>query len=137
MTVAGADTTKERLGLWEGDVVEAFVGRDADHPNRYAEFELAPNGERLDVLLDLPKKDFAWSSGFKTAVFADRAAHVWTAEMMIPWAALGGAPKAGERWRVNLYRCDVANHAQLALRPTLSKTFHQPDRFATLVFDGE
>jgi hypothetical protein len=137
MTLAGGDPSRERLGLWEGDVVEAFVGRDAAAPNRYAEFELAPNGERLDVQVDLPKKDFAWSSGWKSAVFVDRAARVWTAEMMIPWAALGGAPKAGERWRVNLYRNDVVNRAQLALRPTLSNTFHQPDRFATLVFDGE
>lgn len=137
MTLANPDLNKERLGLWEGDVVEAFVGSDAARPNRYSEFELAPNGERLDVAVDLPKKDFAWSSSWKCAVLVDRAAHVWTAEMMIPWAALGGAPKAGEPWRVNLYRSDVANHAQLALRPTLTKTFHQPDRFATLVFDGE
>jgi hypothetical protein len=137
MTLAGGDPSKERLGLWEGDVVEAFVGRAADPPGRYAEFELAPNGERLDVLVDLPKKEFAWSSGWKSAVYVDRAAHLWSAEMMIPWAALGGAPKAGERWRLNLFRNDVANKAQLALRPTLTKTFHQPDRFATLVFDGE
>jgi predicted TIM-barrel fold metal-dependent hydrolase len=137
VTLAGADLSKERLGLWEGDVVELFAGRDAEHPGRYLEFELAPNGEKLDVAVADGKKDFGWSSGFKTAVCVDLPKHVWTAEMMIPWTAFGGAPKAGERWRANVFRCDRTGQAQLALRPTLSNTFHQPDRFATLVFDPE
>jgi predicted TIM-barrel fold metal-dependent hydrolase len=143
VTLAGTDRDHERLGLWEGDVVELFIdvdpnrARDANRPDDYFEFELAPNGEKLDVAIAGGKKDFAWSSGFKTAVWVDLPGHVWSAEMRIPWAALGGAPAPGARLRANVYRCDVMNHAQLALRPTLSNTFHRPDRFATLVLDPE
>jgi predicted TIM-barrel fold metal-dependent hydrolase len=129
------DLTQERLGLWEGDVVELFVGRDAEHPNRYFEFELAPDGEKLDVAVELPEKSFEWSSGFQGFVHVDGGHGVWHAQMSIPFAALGGPPKPGERWRANVFRCDRALRAALALRPTLAPSFHVPGRFTTLSFD--
>ncbi len=137
-TLEQPDLTKERIGLWEGDVVELFVGRDPSAPGRYFEFELAPNGERLDVALDPskePKKEFAYDSRFQGLVFVDAPHKRWLAEMSVPFAALGGPPKPGERWRANVFRCDRALHAALALRPTLFETFHRPERFATLVFE--
>src|SRR6266540_4859132 len=51
---------KERLGLWERDVIEAFIGSDPTNLNRYSEYEVAPTNERLDVLVNLPEKSFAW-----------------------------------------------------------------------------
>ncbi|MCX8108420.1 MAG: amidohydrolase family protein, partial [Verrucomicrobiae bacterium] len=70
--------TTERFGLWDRDVVEAFIGDDPGRPNHYAEFEVAPTGEKLDLVLDLPAKDFAWSSNFDAAVRVDRKRRVWT-----------------------------------------------------------
>ena len=134
-TLPGPDPTKERMGLWEGDVVELFVGRDAARPGRYFEFELAPDGQRLDVAVDLPRKDFGWDSGFRGFVFVDLERRVWSAELAIPFAAIGGAPARGEVWRANLFRCDRDLGASLALRPTLAATFHRPERFAELVFE--
>jgi hypothetical protein len=43
-------------------------------------------------------------------------------------------PKAGDRWRINTYRIDRVNKAFLALNPTLTGTYHTPDRFAHLEF---
>ncbi|MBM3882540.1 MAG: hypothetical protein FJ387_22925 [Verrucomicrobia bacterium] len=125
----------ERLGLWDKDVVEVFLGTDLEHPRRYTEFEVAPTGEKLDLRLDLPQKDFAWSSGFEAAVRIDRAAKVWVTEVRIPLAALSAqTPAVGTRWRVNLYRHDAAHRAFLAWHPTAQATSHVPERFGYLEF---
>jgi len=126
---------KERIGLWERDVVEAFIGSDPAQPNRYTEFQVAPNGMRLDLSLNLPERDFAWDSRFRATAAVDEERKTWTAVMSIPLAALSGtAPAPGTRWRINLYRCDYANEAFLAWRPTLQGTFHVPERFGILEF---
>jgi len=43
-------------------------------------------------------------------------------------------PKTGSRWRINLYRCDHANKAFLAWSPTISGSFHAPEKFGVLEF---
>jgi hypothetical protein len=125
----------ERLGLWDRDVVEVFLGSDPQHIQRYTEFEVAPTNERLDVKLNLPEKDFAWSSGFQSVVQVDRRAKVWRCEMRIPLKALSDTPPTiGTRWRLNLFRCDVANKAYLAWSPPLRGSFHVPEKFGILEF---
>jgi hypothetical protein len=129
------DMATEGESLWDRDVVEVMIGSDPAHPNRYAEFEVAPTNEKLDLLLDLPERDFAWSSGFQTAVKVDEASRRWTCEMRIPLESLSKEkPQAGARWRVNFYRCDRANKAFLAWSPTLSGSFHKPEKFGVLEF---
>lgn len=125
----------ERLGLWDYDVVEAFIGSDPDHINRYTEFEWSPSGESLDLKLDLPEKDFDWTANAESSVVIDDAAKVWRVEVRIPLTALSDtAPTAGIRWKINLFRHDRADNGYLALSPTLKGTFHAPDRFGWLVF---
>jgi hypothetical protein len=133
LTVFEPPQEKERLGLWDRDVVEAFIGSDTNSIRRYTEFEVAPTNEKLDLTLDLPERDFEWSSGFqsKTKISTNR----WTCEMRIPMKALAKTkPAAGETWRLNLYRCDRANNAFLAWSPTLTSSFHAPEKFGALVF---
>jgi hypothetical protein len=129
------DSAKEGMSLWDRDVVEAFIGADPQNRQHYGEFEVAPSNERLDLMCNLPDKDFQWNSNFRTAVRMDDEAKSWVCEMRIPLAALGGAkPEDGTRWQLNLFRCDRANKASLAWRPTLQDTFHVPDRFGVLEF---
>jgi predicted TIM-barrel fold metal-dependent hydrolase len=126
---------RERLGLWNRDVVEVFVGSEARNINRYAEYEVAPTNERLDVLLTLPEKNFAWDGRGQSAVKVDRRHKVWTVEMRMPLELLGATkPTAGTHWRLNLYRCDKANHAFLAWSPVLKPSFHTPEKFGILEF---
>lgn len=126
---------KERLGLWDRDVVEAFIGADAQNLKHYTEFEVAPTGEKLDLTLDLPAKDFEWSSGFQAVVKVNDQTKVWTTEWRIPLTALSvSKPAAGARWRINLFRCDRAHNAFLAWSPTLVSTFHAPEKFGWLEF---
>jgi hypothetical protein len=133
LTVFEPPQEKERIGLWDRDVVEAFIGSDTNNIKRYTEFEVAPTNEKLDLTLNLPERDFEWSSGFqsKTRTLADR----WICEMRIPIKALAQKkPAAGMMWRINLYRCDRANNAFLAWSPTLTGSFHAPEKFGWLKF---
>ena len=134
LTVFEPVQAKERFGLWERDVVEAFIASDASDVKRYTEYEVSPTNERLDV--KIPEKDFAWSSGFESATRVDEKHRVWTVEMRIPWSAMSeAAPKPGARWRINLYRCDYANKGFLAFSPVLADSFHTPERFGWLEFE--
>jgi hypothetical protein len=133
LTVFEPVQEKERFGLWERDVVEAFIASDINNVRRYTEYEVSPNNERLDV--KIPEKDFAWSSGFESATRVDERAKRWVAEMRIPISALSQArPAPGAKWRINLYRCDYANKGFLAFNPVLAGSFHTPERFGVLEF---
>ena len=127
---------KQGASLWDRDVVEAFIGSDRENINHYAEFEVAPSNERLDLMVvNLPEKDFDWTSDWQTATKVDSKSRVWSCEMRIPLGAISGEkPAAGTRWRANFYRCDRAQHGFLAWNPTLEGTFHVPERFGVLQF---
>jgi len=126
----------KRLGLWDRDVVEVFIGADANNIRHYSEYEVAPTNERLDVLIKLPDKDFDWKSGFTSAVKVDEQRKIWTAEIRIPLSACSATrPKPGDRWRLDLFRSDRANKAFLAWNPTLTGSTHIPERFGILSFE--
>ena len=127
---------KEGVSLWDCDVVEAFIGSDSANPKHYAEFEVAPTNEKLDLMVvNLPEKDFGWNSQWQTATKVDERARVWICEMRIPLASLSAAkPARGTRWRANFYRADRAQHAALAWNPTLEGSFHAPERFGVVQF---
>jgi len=119
--------------LWDRDVVETFINVDPKNLNHYGEFQVAPTNEKLDLELRLPERDFAWNSGFQSAVKIDESARVWRCEMRIPIKSLTEAPPvAGARWRINFFRCDRAHQAFLAWSPTLGNSFHVPEKFGLL-----
>jgi len=127
---------KERMGLWERDVIEAFIGADASHIERYTEYEVSPTNERLDVRIVKPEFDFEWSSKFESATRIDDKRKIWTAELRIPLSAISeSAPSQGTHWRINLYRCDYADNLFLSSNPVLTSTFHTPERFGVLKFE--
>lgn len=135
LTVFNPPSQRKRDNLWLKDVVEAFIGPDLQKIKHYAEFEVSPSNERLDILIDLPEKDFRWDSKFQSAVKVDEQAKIWRAEFRIPLSALGQEkPKAGTQWRINLFRNDRATNVFLAWSPTLTNTTHTPERFGILEF---
>jgi len=126
---------KERAGLWDRDVVEAFIGTDPGNPLHYTEFEVAPTGEKLDLDIHLPGKSLEWQSGFQAATVVHQGRSTWTTEMRIPLSALSkDKPVVGTRWRLNLYRHDLDHHAFLAWSPTANDTAHTPEKFGYLIF---
>jgi alpha-galactosidase len=133
-------TERKTLGLWDRDVCELFIAPDANEPERYFEFEAAPTGEWLDLIvcqrLDVRETDWEFRSGMTVAASVD--ANRVTIAMRVPWDALGRVPQAGERWRVNLFRCvgAGATRGYLAWQPTLTDEpgFHVPAAFGWLRF---
>jgi alpha-galactosidase len=133
---------KERktIGLWDRDVCEIFIAPDAARPERYFEFEAAPTGEWLDLAIRWKpverETDWDFHSGMTAAARMD--GHSVLIAMRIPWKAVGRAPKAGERWRGNLFRCVGAGETRgyLAWRPTHTERpdFHIPAAFGEIVF---
>ena len=126
----------KRVGLWDADVVEVFINVNPDRAlNEYTEYQVAPTGEKLDLSLRLPERDFCWNSGFEAAVHLDTDKKIWTTELRIPLSALGKVkPAAGMRWRINYYRHAISDKVFLAWNPTQTDSAHTPERFGILEF---
>lgn len=128
------------LGLWDRDVVEIFIAPVADEPRKYFEFEAAPNGEWVDLAIDLTsgkrETDVEYSSGMQMAARIEDG-RVVTA-IRIPWDALGKRPEIGEVWLGNLFRCvgRDPDRGYLAWSPTLTErpNFHVPEQFGEFEF---
>lgn len=137
---ATSQKDKKTIGLWDRDVCEIFIAPDANHPDRYFEFEAAPTGEWLDLAIrwkpEARETDWDFHSGMTSA--ARIGSNSVTIAMRIPWKSLGRAPQAGERWRGNLFRCVGAGEGRgyLAWRPTYTEypDFHVPDAFGEIIF---
>jgi len=133
------DRHKKTNGLWKWDVAETFIGSTRDPLHRYREFEVSPQGEWLDLDINLQKPDKvndpAWSSGFEVAARICREEKIWYGSMRIPYAAIeAGEPEAGNGLRINFFRSQGPEPVELAWRPPLGESFHAPEQFGTLRF---
>jgi hypothetical protein len=133
-------TSEETYQLWDWDVAEVFLGTDFKNIRKYKEFEVSPQGEWIDLDIDLDKPHhedgWTWNSGFAVAARVDREARVWYGAMRIPFLALGiHGPKSGEEFRINLFRSQGPpfQRVQITWRPTMRDTFHVPEQFGVLL----
>lgn len=147
LTVSATPRVDQKtIGLWERDVCEIFIAPDPRAPERYFEFEAAPTGEWLDLAIHtLPHRrdtDWRFNSGMTVAARIEESSIV--VGIRVPWASMLSAsaskrpPRAGERWRVNLFRCVGTGDRRgyLAWQPTETPqpTFHVPQKFGWLDF---
>lgn len=133
------DTRQETNQLWNWDVAEAFIGSDFADIKRYKEFEISPQGEWVDLDIDLHKPHhedgWTWNSGFEVMARIDAQQHIWYGAMRIPFSAIDQHPPArGTTLRMNLFRSGgTPDHPHsLAWQPPMNKTFHTPERFGLL-----
>ena len=136
---ADPSTSTETFKLWNWDVAEIFIGSDFKNIQRYKEFEISPQGEWIDLDIDLSRPHhedgWKWNSGFRVASRIDTKARIWYGAMQIPISALRSRPPApGDQFRVDLFRSQGsgANQVQLAWKPTMRETFHVPEKFGLL-----
>lgn len=133
------DTKKETNELWNWDVAEVFIGSDFNDIQRYKEFEVSPQGEWVDLDINLHnshhEEGWLWNSGFEHTARIDRANHVWYAAIRIPMKAIDSRqPAPGNTFRVNLFLSQGprSHHRELTWQPPMSNTFHVPERFGVL-----
>jgi Carbohydrate family 9 binding domain-like len=133
------NTTAETNELWKWDVAELFIGSDFHNIRLYKEFEVSPQGEWIDLNIDLAlphhEVGWTWNSGFHVAAHIDIATKVWYGAMRIPFASLDQrVPAAGNVFRANLFRSQGPPERQLSIawKAPMRATFHTPERFGRL-----
>ena len=127
-------------GLWDRDVCEIFLAPNRGEYRKYFEFEIAPNGEWIDLGIhqkpDERITDWDYASGMQSKSMIGKG-KVWMA-IKIEWKAFGKTPKAGDVWLGNLFRCvgKDPTRGYLAWSPTLTKepSFHVPEKFGEFEF---
>jgi Carbohydrate family 9 binding domain-like len=133
-------TLTETNGLWNWDVAEVFIGWDFNDIKRYKEFEISPQGEWVDLDIDLHtphhENGWTWNSGFKVSSRIEGDAQVWYGAMKIPYSAVDSRPPAaGNKLRINLFRSQGPGpkRHEITWQPPMAETFHVPERFGLLV----
>jgi hypothetical protein len=125
--------------LWNWDVAEVFIGSDFEHIGRYKEFEVSPQGEWLDIAVDLDKsnipKEWLWSSGVEAAAHIAADEQTWYGFLRIPYSSIDDRPAAaGNRLRINFFRSQGPPEAyrEIAWQPCYQASFHVPEFFGIL-----
>ncbi len=127
-------------GLWDRDVCEIFLAPNKAEFRKYFEFEIAPNGEWIDLgIRQLPERretDWEYNSGMKSATRIEKDKVVMA--IKVEWKAFGKTPKAGDIWLGNILRAmgSEPNRGYLAWSPTETKqpNFHVPEKFGEFEF---
>lgn len=131
---------KKTVGLWDRDVCEIFLAPERREPRKYFEFEIAPNGEWLDLAIDCTAKEretnWNYLSGMHSAVKIE--GNNIAMAIKVEWKAFVRTPKSGDIWLGNLFRCvgKDPDRGYLAWRPTETETpdFHVPEKFGEFEF---
>ena len=136
---ANPNTTTETYALWNWDVAEVFIGSDFANIRRYKEFEISPQSEWVDLNIDLAKPHhedgWVWNSGFTVAARIDPSTKTWYGAMRIPFNSIASQPPSpSETFRINLFRTEgpPSQRIDVVWQPTLSHTFHVPEKFGLL-----
>jgi len=138
------NTEQETNELWNWDVAEVFLGSDFHDIKRYREFEVSPQGEWIDLDVDLHnphhEDGWTWNSSFEVTARIDRSAQIWYGAMRIPFSAIDTrAPAPGNTLRVNLFRSQgpPSSRREITWQPPMSNTFHVPEQFGQLKLVGK
>jgi Carbohydrate-binding family 9 len=136
-----ATKTKRDDSLWEEEVVEIFLDPFGDGLS-YFEIEINPLNTVCDLFVRRVRsglrKDFSWHClALKTATGI--LPYGWTVGFRIPFESLGDChPSRSPVWRGNFARIDRPKEEPRELSawsPTLTATFHVPQRFGIIRFD--
>lgn len=137
--------------IYDSEATEIFIDADGDK-DEYVELQAASDDLHFDAAFKGgPRKgmDKSWNSPFETKTKKTDKGYV--SEWKIPVASLkdipAGEPKAGARWKINLFRLEriregtppakdakITKHEASAWSPPLTGDFHTLDRFGTITF---
>lgn len=124
-------------GAYADDSVELFLDANHDHKTYY---HLVSNfkGVRYDATGNSPPKSWDGKWRVATAVHPDPENPengCWVAEFEIPFDEVGGRPKEGDVWGLNLNRT-AGSSAELLCWSATFHDFHIPGMYGDLRFGG-
>jgi hypothetical protein len=145
--------TRRDQHLWDEEVVEIFLDLDGSGEN-YAEIELSPSNVVCDVRMIRTAPEREGDLKFDLAGLESRVVRRdktgWTGLLFVPWEAfrplpsaanVSLPPKAGDRWRFNVYRIERPDRKKpqegaifASWSPVGEGTFHVPAVFQTFEF---
>jgi VanZ family protein len=162
--ILGRKRQRDDPNLPAGEVVEMFLDPNGKG-KEYLEIEINPAGAIYDLIVKnqvpIPGEPYSWFQGDPSwdAEGLEKAIHVegtlgsakslldndkmWTVEIKIPFSALPASmspPSSETRWRANFYRIDRPrgkNGEYSCWSPSMSPSFHQVQRFGTLIFSSK
>ncbi|UCH34995.1 MAG: carbohydrate-binding family 9-like protein, partial [Armatimonadota bacterium] len=117
--------------VWHDDCVEVFLDPQRDR-RHYFHLAVNANAAMYDERAALRPDE--WDGEWHAA--ATRDSDRWTVEIAVPFATLGADPPGVlEAWGFNLAREERPHRELSQISPTVG-SFHDPERFADLVFRG-
>ena len=123
------DNSKDRLKLWDRDVVEFFLGDDWTNINVYREFEIAPTGDWVDLAIDRNRDsyDANWNSGWQREGRIDDKNHTWYAAARVPLHSVSEkrwpqARSGALTFTASMGSARIRNDASCAGSPRVSST---------------
>jgi hypothetical protein len=119
-------TKPDVSGLDDDDCVQLFIQRPG--MELYYRFVINTGGH----VYDEHHYDLEWDSEFRGAAHVGEKA--WTAEMAIPWTALGGPPEPETPWRANLMRHRLTEGDRFSQWSRTDPEVRKPHQFGYLQF---
>ena len=121
----------EIVEVFSGDCAEVFVST-GQGPRPYRHFIVNPHNIQWEAqCLEREANDARWDAEWQSGTHVDKAE--WTAEIAIPWEALGGRPAPGTIRRANLCRAREAVR-ELSTWSLTANSFLEADRMGVWEF---
>lgn len=135
--VARALLTEHDAAVYTEDTFEIFLQPPGLPAGSFYQFMVSARGTRFDSKYEDGRGEVGgYSPGWQAAGAV--GAGYWTAEALIPYAALGlaGPPAAGQVWRANFCRDSSAGFSSAVTWSFTAGNFTLPANFGELVFTG-
>ncbi len=135
--VARALLTEHDAAIYTEDTFEIFLQPPGAPEGMFYQFMVSARGTQLDAKYTQGNIDIGGYSPLWQAA-ATVGSQAWTAEAVIPYAALGlaGPPAAGDVWRANFCRDSSAGFSNAITWSFTGGHFTQAAVFGELVFTG-
>lgn len=122
----------DNWGLWEHDVVEAFIQKDNPN-NHYLELQVSPLNQKFALMVYKPREAFEKIIELPVKTKANITKGGFKASFEIPLTVI---PGKGSMVKGNLHACLGKSHEReyfsLKLNPEAKPDFHRPEYFSDI-----